>query len=50
MRGHIKQRSQGSWSIIIELGKDETGKRKQKWITFHGSHAEAKKKLTLQRE
>ena len=49
MRGHIVQRSKnkGTWSIIIELDKDPaTGKRRQKWVTFQGSHAGAKKQLT----
>jgi integrase len=35
MKGHITKRSPGSWSIVINLGKDETGKRRQKWYTFH---------------
>lgn len=47
MRGHIIQRSPGSYSIKIELDKDAvTGKRRQKWITVKGSHNDAKKKLT----
>ena len=41
MRGSLKQRYKGSWSIILDLGYQtdpETGKRKrrQKWITFVG--------------
>ena len=51
MRGSIKQRYPGSWSLIFDLGsvKDPvTGKvkRKQKWITFYGSEKDAEKKLT----
>jgi integrase len=46
MRGHIKQRSEGSWSIILELDKTPDGKRHQKWITFKGSHKQAETKLT----
>ena len=46
MRGHIKQRG-SSWSIIVELPKDIiSGKRKQKWYTFHGTKKEAEKFLT----
>jgi integrase len=38
MKGSIKQRSPGSFSIIIDLGKDPaTGKRRQKWHTFRGT-------------
>ena len=30
MRGHIKQRSKGSWSIVVELDRDPaTGKRQR---------------------
>jgi len=48
MRGHIVQRAKnkGTWSIIIELDKDSTGKRKQQWTTLNGSYSDAKKKLT----
>jgi integrase len=45
MRGHIRQRSKGTWTIVLELGND-SGKRKQKWITVRGSHGDAEKKLT----
>lgn len=38
MKGSIKQRSPGSYSIILDLGKDPvTGKRRQKWHTFRGT-------------
>ena len=48
MRGHIVQRAKnkGTWSIVIELNKDAIGKRRQKWITFQGSRAQAEKRLT----
>jgi len=46
MRGHLTQRSNGSYSIVLDLGKDTvTGKRKQKWITIRGSKKEAEKEL-----
>jgi integrase len=50
MRGSIKQRSPGSWSLILDLGYEphsETGKlrRKQKWHTFHGPKRKAEEKL-----
>jgi integrase len=35
-----------TWRIILALGKDpETGKHKQRWITFVGTRKEAEKKL-----
>ena len=44
MRGHIKQRSKGSWSIVLDLGRDpSTGKRKQQWVTVRGTKKEAEK-------
>jgi integrase len=47
VRGHLKSRSKGSWSLVIDHGRDpETKKRKQKWVTFHGSRQDAQKELT----
>jgi integrase len=51
MRGSLRQRYEGSWSIILELGRTvdpATGKTKrvQKWISFRGSRRKAEKKLT----
>jgi hypothetical protein len=51
MRGSIKRRYKGSWSLILDLGREKdpvTGleKRKQKWVTFHGTRKQAEKKLT----
>lgn len=47
LRGHIKQRTKGTWSVIIYLGKDqETGKKKYKWYTVNGNKSVADKFLT----
>jgi integrase len=51
MRGTLKQRSPGSWTLIIDLGYQVdpgagTRKRKQKWITVRGTRQEAEKELT----
>lgn len=47
MRGHIVQRSKGSYSIVIELDKDAvTRKRRQQSVTVRGSHKDAEKKLS----
>ena len=47
MRGHIKQRSKGAWTIILNLGRDPaTGKRKQQWVTIRGTKKEAETKLS----
>ena len=49
-RGSIRQstsKSTNSWKITIELEKDElTGKRKQKYYTYHGTRKEAEHFLT----
>lgn len=51
MRGSIKQRYPGSWTLILHLGYQidpRTGKRrrKQKWVTFRGTKREAQAHLT----
>ena len=51
MRGSLKKRYKGSWSIILDLGYQvdpTTGerKRKQKWITVRGTKRDAERKLT----
>jgi hypothetical protein len=52
MRGCLKKRYKGSWSIILDFGyepdvKDPTKlRRKQKWVTFHGTRKQAETKLT----
>ncbi len=43
MKGHIRQRSKGSWSVILSWR--EAGKFKQKWYTAHGPKREAQKLL-----
>jgi integrase len=46
VRGHIKQRAKGSWSIVITLGRDRvTGKLNQQWHTVRGTKKEAESKL-----
>jgi len=46
MKGHIRQRSKGSWTIVAEVGRDpQTGKRKQQWMTIRGTKKEAERRL-----
>lgn len=46
MRGHIRQRTKGSWSIVIDVGRDpETGKRCQNWHTIRGTKRDAEQAL-----
>ena len=47
MRGTIKQRSKGSWTIILDLESDPaTGRRRQRWETIRGSRRQAEQRLT----
>lgn len=34
MRGSIIKRSKRSWALVVDQGRDASGKRKQKWVTF----------------
>ncbi len=46
MRGHIVQRYNNSYSIVINLGIDSgTRKPRQQWITVKGGKKDAEKKL-----
>ncbi len=46
MKGHIRQRSKGSWTIVVDVGRDpETGKRQQQWHTVKGTKRNAQKML-----
>ncbi|WP_243174530.1 Arm DNA-binding domain-containing protein [Desulfofundulus sp. TPOSR] len=46
MPGHPERRSDKSWTIIIELGRDPvTGKRKRFKRAFRGTKKEAEKEL-----
>ena len=48
MNGHLVQRGKDKkrWSLVIELGTDEKGKRKQTWKAFHGNKRDAQAELT----
>jgi integrase len=41
MNGHIRERSPGHWAIVIELRDPESGKRRRKWHSFHGTKRQA---------
>ena len=46
MRGHITKRAKGSWSIVLDMGRDPaTGRRRQQWVTVKGTKREAERKL-----
>jgi integrase len=46
MTGSLKQRSKGSWTIVLFLGRDPvTGKKRQKWHTINGNKKQAQAEL-----
>src|SRR5215469_1923547 len=45
MRGHIRRRGKDSWAIVIDLGRDAAGNRRQKWHTVHGTKQDAQRQL-----
>jgi integrase len=45
MKGHIVKRAKGSYSIVVDLGRDEEGKRRQKWKTVTGTKRQAEDEL-----
>jgi integrase len=45
MRGSIIKRYENSYSIILNLGKDVNGKRKQQWYSVKGTKKQAEKRL-----
>ena len=46
MKGHLRKRGSNTWALIVELGHDAEGKRRQKWHTFHGNKKDAEAELT----
>ncbi len=45
MKGTIRQRNKGSWTLIYDMGRDRNGKRKQKWHSVHGTKRHAQQEL-----
>ena len=46
MRGHIRQRSKGTWTIVLDVGRDPaTGKRRQQWHTIRGNKRDTQRAL-----
>jgi integrase len=47
VRGHIRKRSRGSYTVVIYLGRDpETGKRRYLWRSIKGTKRDAEALLT----
>jgi len=47
MRGHIRKRGKGSYSVVVSLGRDPTtGKYKYQWTSVKGTKKDAEKRLS----
>ena len=45
MKGHIRRRGRRSWAIVIDVGRDPNGKRRQRWHTVQGTKRDAEREL-----
>ncbi len=45
MKGHIRQRGKRSWAVVLDLGRDADGRRRQRWHTVHGTKKDAQREL-----
>jgi integrase len=41
MKGHLKERSPGHWSIVVDVPDPKSGKRRRKWHSFTGNKRQA---------
>ena len=46
MKGHIRRRGKRSWALVLDIGLDSDGKRRQKWHSVQGTKREAERELT----
>jgi len=40
MRGHIRRRGK-SWAVVVDVGRDDSGRRRQRWLGGFGTRKEA---------
>ncbi len=45
MKGHIRRRGRRSWAIVLDTGRDASGKRRQRWHTVQGTRRDAEREL-----
>lgn len=46
MRGHIRRRGKASWAVVLDLGRDAEGRRRQKWHAIRGTKRDAERELS----
>ena len=45
MKGHIRKRGKSSWTVVIFLGRDASGKQHRKWHAVQGNRKDAQREL-----
>jgi hypothetical protein len=45
MRGHIRKRGR-KWCVVVDVGRDQQGMRRQRWLSGFATRAEAERALT----
>ena len=45
MKGHIRKRGKNAWAIVLDIGHDEAGKRRQRWHSVKGTKRDAEREL-----
>ena len=45
MKGHIRKRGKSSWAVVLDMGRDADGKRRQKWHSISGNRKDAQREL-----
>ena len=46
MRGHIRKRGKASWAVVLDLGRDASGSRRQKWHSVKGTRRDAEREMS----
>lgn len=45
MRGHLRRRGKDTWAIVLDVGRDANGRRRQKWHTVRGNKKNAQREM-----
>ena len=45
MKGHIRKRGKSSWELVVDMGRDARGVRRQKFHTVRGTKRDAQRRL-----
>jgi integrase len=48
MKGHVRERSPGKWSVVVDVRDPQTGKRRRKWHAVKGGGKRAAQQLAAQ--